>query len=133
MSDSPAINALALAVRSMRDEVAALRDETAFLARRLLSTSDRRTGAALLPLIRTLMADRPFTAKQLTHEAFNNRSETGQALLELISEDITEIDRLNAFGKLLARLEGVRFAELRLERDGETGHVARWRVGVCKA
>lgn len=116
-------------LRLVRQELAAVRESHDYLLRRLLDRDDRRTGAALLPLLAELM-DGAIDVAGVATVALNDRSAAGQALRELVAEHVTDEGGLRAFGRMLARLEGVSLGGYRLVRDGAARGVVRWRVRV---
>jgi hypothetical protein len=121
---------LALEVRLLRERVEDLAAQQESLMRMLLSRADRRTGAALVPLLADYEAG-PFGVAELAAQTLNDRTPDGQALRELIAEYLTGDGGFRAFGWLLARLEGVTFAGCRLVRVGKARGVERWRV-LCR-
>jgi hypothetical protein len=123
-------DAALLELRRLVAAVAELRDEQAHLLRALLARDDRRTGAALLPLIAELLDGRAFTAAELLTAALDDRTPAGRALCELVAEFVTDTGGMRALGRLLARLEGVPLAGCRLVSAGAAGGVCRWRVKV---
>ncbi len=120
-------DALVLELRMVRADLNELRDSHADLLRRLLEAGDRRTGVVLFPLMAELVPGR-FTAKEVLSVAFDTRTPTGKALLELVKEHATDDGGLRAFGRQLARLEGVPLAGYRLVRDGQANAGRRWRL-----
>jgi hypothetical protein len=58
----------------------------------------------------------------------NDRTPAGQAMRELAGDYATECGGLRAFGRLLARLEGVPLAGLRLVRRGQARDGVSWKV-----
>lgn len=121
-------DALILEIRRLRAELAELREDHQHLLRALLTARDKRNGVALLPLISDVLGDRAFTAADVVAAALNTRTAEGQALLELVREFVTDVSGLRAFGKLLARIEGVPLAGCRLIGGGEGRDGRRWRV-----
>lgn len=118
---------LSAAVEAQADELAELREDHAHLQRALLSRQDRRTGAALVPLLADMLPG-TFTAADAAALALNDRTAEGQAVRELMAEYITDDGGLRAFGRLLARLEGCEFNGARLVSAGASRGVSRWRV-----
>lgn len=125
--------ALALELRRLRDEVAELRDEQAHLLRALLARQDRRTGAALVPLLAERFDGADFSAAEVAAAALNGRDTAAQALRELVADYASEAGGLRALGRLLARLEGCCFDGCRLTAAGPSRGVQRWRVRVSGA
>lgn len=111
-------------LRAISAELKDLREAHDHLLRRLLEQDDRRVGSALVPLLAHIFADKSFTAAEISIAALSNTL-TGQALSGLVGEQLTE---MRAFGKLLARLEGVPFGKHRLVADGQWRGVRRWMV-----
>lgn len=124
---------LALEVRRLAAELAEQRQALDFALRRLLAADDRRTGAALVPLLAELFAGQAFTAAAVAARALNGRDSSSQALRELVADHCTAAGGLRALGRFLARLEGVCFDGCRLALDGEARGVQRWRVRVSEA
>jgi hypothetical protein len=124
---------LVLEVRRLAALVAELLDEQQHVHRRLLEREDRRTGAALVPLLAEAFGTGDFTAAAVAAHALNARDAAGQALRELVGEYATERGGVRAFGRLLVRLEGVTFDGHRLVSMGQVRGVARWRVRVSEA
>lgn len=122
--------ALALELRRLRDEVAELRAEQAHLLRALLSRQDRRTGSALVSVLREMFGAEGFTCADVAAQALNGRDSGSQALRELVADYCTAEGGLRALGRFLARLEGVSFEGHRLVSAGEARGVQRWRVRV---
>jgi hypothetical protein len=118
---------LLIEVRRLAAAVEVLRESHDHLARRQLERDDRRAGCVLVPLLGDLFYTEPFTAAGAAARGLSDRSATGQALCEFVAEYTAGAD-LKAFGKLLARLEGVPFDGCRLVRAGKTAGVVRWRV-----
>lgn len=129
------LGALALELRKLRAQMTDLCESQEHLVRRVLKVDDRRTGAALLPLLEEkLGVDVAFTSEDLFADALNDRTPLGQALLELMTDPGEEDAGARAFGKLLVRLEDVPFAGLRLVAVGATRNPRKWRlVRVSKA
>lgn len=122
--------ALALELRAMRAEIAALRESHDEMARRLLAPADRRLAGVLVPLLGDLLAGRAFTAAQLAGEALNGAGPEWGAVRELIREHITDAGGVRSLGRFLARVAGCEFNGARLVLDGEARGVQRWRVRV---
>ncbi|RIK69798.1 MAG: hypothetical protein DCC67_21070 [Planctomycetota bacterium] len=119
---------LILEIRRLRAELAELREDQQFLMRALLQPADKRNAVALLPLIADVLGDRAFTAADVVAAALNTRTPDGQALLELVRERATDDGGLRAFGKMLARIEGMPLAGCRLISAGDGRDGRRWRV-----
>ena len=126
-------DAALLELRALRAEIAALRESHDEMARRLLSQSDRRLGAVLVPLLGGLLEGHGFTAADLAGAALNSAGCEWQAVRELAAEYITEAGAVRSLGRLLARLAGAEFNGARLVLDGEARGVQRWRVRVSGA
>jgi hypothetical protein len=120
--------AMLLEVRQLHAKVADLVDEQRHLLRALLAGPDRRAGVVLLPLVAELVGDGAFTATSLLRGAMNDRTPTGQAARDVLGDLTTEAGGLRAFGRLLARLQGVPLAGYRLVPDGEASEGRRWRM-----
>jgi hypothetical protein len=121
---------LALQLRLMQAMLEELRESVDHLGRRLLERDDRRTGEALLPLVAAILGSQTFTAPSLAAALLNDRSAEGQAARELVAGFCSTDGGLRAFGKLLARLDGVALAGCRLvpvssRRDGRLWRVVR--------
>lgn len=119
---------LILEIRRLRAELAELREDQQFLMRALLAASDKRNALRFLPLIADVLGDRAFTAPELLAAALNDRTAAGQALREVIGEFVTDDGGLRAFGRLLARIEGVPLGGCRLISAGDGRDGRRWRV-----
>lgn len=104
-------------LRRLAADVRELRDEQQHLARRLLAADDRRALASLLPPAFELLGTAAWTAPDLAGAAVASRSEHADRLAAVIA-DYGGGGGLRAFGKLLARCEGVAAAGLRLVRVG---------------
>jgi hypothetical protein len=115
---------LAVAVAEQAAAVAAQADEVAELRRCLLEKADRKTGARLVPALATLTQGRPFAPAEAAALAMNGTGPAAGMVRETVA-DLADADGgLRAFGRLLQRLQGARFAGLRLEPVvGD-----RWRV-----
>jgi hypothetical protein len=120
-------------VRAMRAEITALAESVDHLARRSLEREDRRIGEALLPLVAGLVGADAFTAATLAATLLNARSPEAQAARELIADLCATEGGLRAFGKLLARLDGVVLGEHRLVPAGARRDGRLWRVRVLSA
>lgn len=123
-------DALALELRRLSAEIAALRESHDEMARRLLAPADRRLAAALVPLLGDLLQGQTFTTAQLAGYALNGAGAEWQAVRELVAEFVTEAGGVRSLGRLLSRLAGVEFAGARLVLDGERRGVQSWRVRV---
>ena len=123
-------DALALELRRLAGEVAALRESHDEMARRLLAPADRRLAAVLVPLLGDLLAGRAFTAAQLAGEALNGAGPEWGAVRELIAEHITDAGGVRSLGRFLGRVAGCEFSGARLALDGEQRGAQRWRVRV---
>jgi hypothetical protein len=119
---------LLLEVRRLRADLDELRGDQRHLMRMLLAKEDRRAGAAMLPLLGDRMSEAGFAASDAWAQTLNDRSAEGQALRELIAEYFTEDGGLKAFGRFLARIEGVPLAGRRLELVDSPRGINRWRV-----
>lgn len=118
-----------LELRRLAEQVQELRESHDALLRQLAKPADRRTGAALLPLVADVVGlGAVFDAASLAARALNDRTPDGAALRELIGEYATESGGLRAFGRLLDRLDGVPLAAYRLAPAGEGRDGRRWRV-----
>lgn len=119
MSDA----ALALELRRLALLVGELVDDQQHAQRRLLDGDDRRIGTVLLPLAADLAGAAPVTGPRLYALALNDRTSTGQALREVLAE----YGSPRQLGKLLARLDGVPLAGVRLLPAGERREGRAWR------
>lgn len=120
--------ALALELRRLAAEIAALHESHDALARALLGRSDRRSGAVLVPLLGALFDGQAFTPADIAARALNDRTAEGQALRELVAEHSTDSGGLRTLGRLLSRLDGVEFDGARLLPAGRGQAGKRWRV-----
>lgn len=119
---------LALELRALREEIAALRESHDEMARRLLAPADRRLGGVLVPLLADLCGSAPFTAASLAAAALNGRGPEWQAVRELVAPFVTGTGGVRSLGRLLSRLAGVEFAGCRLVAAGVERGAQRWRV-----
>jgi hypothetical protein len=107
---------------ALRAEVAELRQDVQLLTRRMLANDDRRDLARLLPAAWATFGDAAWTAADLAAAMVGGEAGPhADALLELVSEHSTEAGGLRAFGRFLARVDGVACAGLRLEHQGANG------------
>jgi hypothetical protein len=125
--------ALALEVRRLIALVEDLRESHDDTMRRLLDRDDRRTGSVLVPLLANLFGDDDFTAPSIAARVLNDRTALGQAVRELVAEYVTDAAGLRSFGRMLARIESVRFGGYRLRALGNTRAGLRWRVARVSA
>lgn len=120
--------ALAVELRALREEIAALRESHAELVLRLLSADDRRLGGVLVPLLADLCGGEAFTAASLAASALNGRGPEWQAVRELVAPFVTGTGGVRSLGRLLVRLAGVEFNGCRLVAAGVERGAQRWRV-----
>lgn len=120
--------ALLLELRRLAAEVVELREAQDAALRAMLSRTDRRTGAALVPLLAEVFEDEPFTAADVAAETLNRRDAVGAALRELVADQITDTGGMRSFGRLLARLVAAEFDGHRLVVDGDRRDPPRYRV-----
>ena len=111
-------------LHTILSELAALRDDVQHLSRRILAADDRRELALLLPAAWGVMGNTTWTANDLARRAVLATGLHGAALLEVLDQNNSTSGGLRAFGRLLARIEGVACAGLRLERQGVDGNRA---------
>lgn len=115
---------LTLELRRLAAAVEAQADQLAELQRCLLDKADRRTGMRLVPALAKVTQGRPFDAASVAALALNAPGPAAETVRQHIT-DMADADAgLRGFGRLLHRLRGVRFAELRLEPVAG----GRWRV-----
>ncbi|MBN8510129.1 MAG: hypothetical protein J0L57_16150 [Burkholderiales bacterium] len=119
---------VALELRSMRVELAELREDLATLLRRQLKREDRRIALALWPWAGEIVCGEKFIATSLSELALGDRSAYGEAARELIAEANGDGTDLRPFGEFLARMEGVPLAGWRLVDAGDVHGVRRWRL-----
>lgn len=117
-----------LELRRLSVEVAALREDQQYLLRALLASDDRRIGQALLPMVADLVGGGMFTGPSLLAGALKDQTPVGRAARDALADMVTDTGGLRAFGRLLARLEGVPLAGCRLTPAGEASEGRRWRV-----
>jgi hypothetical protein len=113
-----------LELRRLAAMVAAQADEIAELRRCLLDKRDRRIGARLVPAIWRVTDGRPFDAATLAAATLNARSPAAATVAAAIADHVDVDDGLRGFGRLLHRLHGARFGDLRLV----PAPGGRWRV-----
>jgi hypothetical protein len=118
-----------LELRRLANAVEALAEEQAELRRALLGKSDRRTGARLLPALGRLTQGRPFDAAAAAAMALNAPGPAAAVVRDTIADHADADSGLRGFGRLLHRLQGVRFAEQRLV----PAPGGRWRVDGFEA
>jgi hypothetical protein len=116
--------AILLELRALRAEIAGLREDHHHMERRLLERDDRRAGEALLPLLHELVGDAVFSGPSVFAVLLNDRTPVGQAARELISD----IGSVKAFGKFLARLDGIALAGVRLVPVGKQRDNRAWQL-----
>lgn len=129
-ADAMILREVVLELRRVREELHDLAESNENLQRRLLAAEDRRTGAALVPLLSELFEGTAFTAAEVAAAALNDRTAQGQALRELIAASCTDTGGLRALGRLLARLEGCSFGGCSLRHAGAARNAQRWTVRV---
>jgi hypothetical protein len=120
MSDA----AVALELRRLAAAVEAQADEVAELRRCLLSKSDRRIGARLVPAIARVTAGRDFDLGSLAAQVLNAAGPAARTVAEIIADHADRDGGLRGCGRLLHRLRGGRFGRLRLV----PAPGGRWRV-----
>lgn len=140
MSSSPAtgadawtVGALVAELRALRAEMAELREAHDAMARELMAPSDRRLGAALVPLLAEMLGAEEFTAADLAAHALNARTPEAAALRDLIKPMVTETGGVRSLGRALARLANREFCGARLTLAAERRGVQWWRVRVSGA
>jgi hypothetical protein len=115
-------------LRAVRAEQEEQREALDDLARRLLTSDDRRIGMPLIRILANLFGHERFAAVDIAAKALHRQDTAGQALCELIGDRLGKKGGVLALGWLLARLEGVRFKGYRLVAAGENHGIRLWRV-----
>jgi hypothetical protein len=118
-----------LELRGLTAAYKMLADEVAELRRCLLDKADRKTGARLVPALGRLTQGRPFDAAAAAAMALNERSPAAGVVRDVVADLADGDGGLRGFGRLLHRLQGARFAELRLV----PAPGGRWRVDGFEA
>jgi hypothetical protein len=103
-----------LELRRLATAVEAQAAEMAELRRALLDKADRRTGARLVPALDRLMQGRPFALAEAAARALNESSPAAGVVVGVIDDTADGDGGFRGFGRLLTRLQGVRFGGLRL-------------------
>lgn len=117
-------DAALLELRRLAAQVQAQTDELAELRRCLLDKQDRRTGARLVPAIARTVDQAAFDPASLAALVLNAPGPAARTVAEVIDDHADADDGLRGFGRLLHRLRGVRFGQLRLA----LAPGGRWRV-----
>ena len=93
---------LALELRLVRAELAALRDDHRELQRQLLAKSDRRAGLRLAPAIGRLVGEgRTFTPTDLALMSLNSPSPAAGVIQGALADHTDADGGFRAFGRLL--------------------------------
>lgn len=125
-------DAALLELRLLRAAVADLVEEQQHLHRAITKRADLRTASAMWPLLAELVGSAPFTGPSVYALALNQHTPSGDALCEMVVEYGSEDGGLKAYGKFLARLEGVPVLEHRLIKVDAVREGLVWRLQrVC--